>query len=299
MTSSLWIRPRLRLRWSSPVTTRRIASTRAPLLGVPRRLRRGVAAVRRRRVDRRDGRRGWRRSPPRGRRGSTVLSLQPNGGKAEAVRRGMLAALERGAGVVGYLDADLSTPPARDLPPAGGVRAPRRRGGPGRARGAARDRHRAERGAPLPRAGLRQRGVAAILRARVYDTQCGAKLFRASPALEAALATPVPLALGVRRRAARAAADRRRRAFPGCRSRRVVEVPLTTWHDVKGSKLSPVAMARSLGRSRADRVRRGRAPPPEPVGMNRGGARRSVCGEPISRSTCAAWRWGGSCWGWC
>jgi hypothetical protein len=45
----------------------------------------------------------------------------------------------------------------------------------------------------------------------------------------------------------------------------IVEVPLTTWHDVKGSKLSPVAMARALvdlGRIGFDVAarRRGRRP---------------------------------------
>ena len=50
----------------------------------------------------------------------------------------------------------------------------------------------------------------------------------------------------------------------------VVEVPLTTWHDVKGSKLSPVAMARSLldlGRIGFDVAA---ASPGEPIVMNRG-----------------------------
>jgi len=173
-----------------------------------------------------------------------VLSLRPNGGKAEAVRRGMLAALERGAAVVGYLDADLSTPPGELFR----LRAEFERPGVEAVLGA----RVALLGTDIERNAARHylgrvfaSVAAAILQARVYDTQCGAKLFRASPALSAALATPflsrwafdVEL-LG----RLLTGAD----GVPSVPLSAVVEVPLTTWHDVKGSKLSPVAMARSL-----------------------------------------------------
>jgi glycosyltransferase involved in cell wall biosynthesis len=192
-----------------------------------------------------------------------VLSLRPNGGKAEAVRRGMLAALERGSRVVGYLDADLSTPP-REL---FRLRAAFERPGVEAVLGA----RVALLGTDIERSAARHylgrvfaSVAAAILQARVYDTQCGAKLFRASPALATAIATPflsrwafdVEL-LGRLLTGAE--------GVPGMPVSAIVEVPLTTWHDVKGSKLSPVAMARALvdlGRIGFDVAarRRGRRP---------------------------------------
>jgi dolichyl-phosphate beta-glucosyltransferase len=177
-----------------------------------------------------------------------VLSLRPNGGKAEAVRCGMLRALERGAGVVGYLDADLSTPPREILR----LRAAFERPGVEADVQAVLGARVALLGMDIERSAARHylgrvfASVAAvILQARVYDTQCGAKLFRASAALEAALATPFlsRWAFDVELLGRLLTGSE---GVPGIPVSAVVEVPLTTWHDVKGSKLSPLAMARSL-----------------------------------------------------
>jgi dolichyl-phosphate beta-glucosyltransferase len=189
-----------------------------------------------------------------------VLTLRPNGGKAEAVRQGMRDALDRGAAVVGYLDADLSTPP-RELARIGTAL---ERPGTEVAIGA----RVALLGTDIERSAMRHylgRVFASlaslILRARIYDTQCGAKLFRATPALSAALAEPFisrwafDIELLGRMLAGAGGADPLPLAA-------IVEVPLDTWHDVKGSKLTPAAMARTLlelGRIGVDLAARRRA----------------------------------------
>src|SRR6185369_2437155 len=72
----------------------------------------------------------------------------------------------------------------------------------------------------------------------VYDTQCGAKLFRRSPALLAALAQPFR---------SRWAFDvellqrllRGRDGVPAIAASDFLEEPLEVWRDVPGSKLHP------------------------------------------------------------
>ena len=98
-----------------------------------------------------------------------------------------------------------------------------------------------------------------ILRARVYDTQCGAKLFRAGPALADALATPFlsrwafdveflgRLLIGTP-------------AVPPLPLNAIVEVPLPVWHDVKGSKLRLWRDGAHAARSGAGRERHGGPP---------------------------------------
>ncbi|HMF44894.1 MAG TPA: glycosyltransferase [Polyangia bacterium] len=173
-----------------------------------------------------------------------ALSLTPNRGKAEAVRQGMTDALAAGAEIVGYLDADLSTPPAEIDDLLAALARPGVQVAIGARVGML--------GYDIDRSAVRHylgrvfaTAASLILRARVYDTQCGAKLFRAGPALSAALAgpflsrwafdvellgrlligtpdvTPLPLSA-------------------------IVEVPLTVWHDIKGSKLGLAGMARTL-----------------------------------------------------
>lgn len=164
-----------------------------------------------------------------------VVSLPVNHGKGEAVRTGMRAAMARGATIVGYYDADHSTPESE------------------MARLVAVLTERPELAVVLgARVGLLGHDIdrslwrhylgrlyatasSAVLGLPVYDTQCGAKVFRDSAPLRAALQRPFTsrwsfdVELLGRLRRGGTPAD----AF--------LEVPLQAWTDVHGSKLGPAS----------------------------------------------------------
>ena len=166
-----------------------------------------------------------------------VLDLQPNGGKAEAVRRGMLFAMERNPRYTGFWDADLATP----LPSIVEFREVLESrpqvdwviGARVRLLGRSVDRRTIRHWLGRVFATL----ASLILKIAVYDTQCGAKLFRNDQALTLALSEPFPSRwlfdvelMGRFVNCWRDAGD----PHP---ERRIVEVPLQTWIDVAGSKL--------------------------------------------------------------
>jgi glycosyltransferase involved in cell wall biosynthesis len=165
-----------------------------------------------------------------------AVSNGRNLGKAETVRRHMLAACHEGASAVGFLDADLATPVAelrRILQVFEARRAEAATGA--RIALAGRD---IRRSAARHYAGRVFSTFASLaIGTTYYDTQCGAKVFRNSEALRAALAEPflsrwafdVEL-LGRLLAGAPAVAP--------VAASSLVEVPLEVWHDVAGSKLT-------------------------------------------------------------
>jgi glycosyltransferase involved in cell wall biosynthesis len=189
-----------------------------------------------------------------------LVALARNSGKAEAVRQGLLAALAGPAELVGYFDADLSTPVPELL----------RLVQVAEERGAAvvLGARVALLGSEIDRKPARHylgrvfaSAASLMLKLRVYDTQCGAKVLRRTPSLAAALETPflsrwafdVEL-IGRMLTGAPGVAPTPADAF--------LEVPLTYWRDVPGSKLRASAMAGSLAdlaRIGADLARRRRA----------------------------------------
>lgn len=165
----------------------------------------------------------------------SVLTLPANRGKAAAIHEGVAAALDLEPEFVGYWDADLATPLSavgdfleifRANPQVDIIMGARvkmlgreiRRGGA---------RHYAGR--------VFATAASLVLRAGVYDTQCGAKLFRVTDAVRRAFSRPfrtrwivdVEILARYLRLKGRAAADTA-----------IVEVPLRSWADVGGSKLT-------------------------------------------------------------
>jgi dolichyl-phosphate beta-glucosyltransferase len=173
-----------------------------------------------------------------------VRHLPRNTGKAEAVRQGMLTAFGQRPDFVGYWDADLATP-LEAVPQL--AEALRRRPCVQVAMGSrvALLGRRIERRWQRRVAGRVFATAAAwVLNVPVYDTQCGAKLFRAGPDVEAVFQRPFEsrwvfdveiLARLAGRQPAGGLADA------------AYEVPLDEWRDVAGSKLRARDFLRSVG----------------------------------------------------
>lgn len=163
-----------------------------------------------------------------------LLNLEKNVGKAEAVRKGMIEALERypDADWIGFWDADLATPlnqaefmlaylgiNERDYNAIFGSRVMRL-------------------GAFIHRSFLRHvlgrffvTYSSFVLGSHAYDSQCGAKLFRKEIVKEVFLKPFISkwfFDMEVIQRLSE-------------RNYSVLECPLQVWHDVSGSKIHPIA----------------------------------------------------------
>jgi glycosyltransferase involved in cell wall biosynthesis len=166
-----------------------------------------------------------------------VLRLPANGGKAEAVRAGLNFALDQNADYIGFWDADLATPldaipqflavlaakPELDMVFGSRVKLL------GRHVQRKTSRHYLGR--------VFATVVSSMLRLPIYDTQCGAKIFRVRPKTRELIADPflsrwvfdVELIARYIRQLGSA-----QQAAQG-----IYEFPLDVWEDVGGSKIRP------------------------------------------------------------
>lgn len=164
-----------------------------------------------------------------------VLTMAANSGKAEAVRRGMQYAFGRQFQYAGFWDADLATPlseiaqfvallderPELDMVFGARVKLLGRR---------------VERRASRHYIGRAFATVVSfILKLPIYDTQCGAKLFRVTPQVRAVFEKPfLSRWIFDVEAIARYAIEV---GSPGEAARRIYEFPLHAWEDIRGSKL--------------------------------------------------------------
>ncbi len=165
----------------------------------------------------------------------TVLQSPRNQGKAAAVRQGVNFALEQGAVYVGYWDADLATP-LDAIPQFMSVFA----GRPDLdmvfgSRVKLLGRHVERRASRHYLGRVFATVVSIMLRLAIYDTQCGAKIFRVTPETRDLWTEPFRtkwifdvelLARYIRRVGS-----------PGSAGQRIYEFPLDSWQDVGGSKV--------------------------------------------------------------
>jgi len=175
-----------------------------------------------------------------------AIDLSRNVGKAEAVRVGLLDAFKTGPDYVGYWDADLATP--LDAIPVFGDLLDAR---PdlmivfgARVRLLGRSIERKAMRHYLGRVFATAASVA--LGMPIYDTQCGAKLLRASPVTEALFQEPFATRwLFDVEILARLIHASRGTNLPAVQSL-IYEFPLHAWRDVAGSKVKPGDFVRAF-----------------------------------------------------
>ena len=176
-----------------------------------------------------------------------VLNKLKNGGKGEAVRDGMLDAIQRGdAEVVGFWDADLATPLETIFELLNELeKSPRLEMVLGsRVRLLGRAVHRKAIRHYLGRVFATTASL--MLSLPIYDTQCGAKLFRVTPQLKQILAEPFSSrwVFDVELLARYIVLNKDE---PGRLYMTIYEFPLKKWEDVAGSKVKSTDFIRAFG----------------------------------------------------
>jgi dolichyl-phosphate beta-glucosyltransferase len=168
-----------------------------------------------------------------------TLRLNSNVGKAEAVRRGVQVALRRRPSMVGYWDADLATPldsipqfceVLRARPELTLVMGSRV----------------ALLGRQIRRSGVRHfvgrafaTAASVVLGLPVYDTQCGAKLFRVTPVTHELFSRPFPSRWVFDVEILARMVLTSQSSIESSARETIYEYPLEQWRDVDGSRLRP------------------------------------------------------------
>jgi glycosyltransferase involved in cell wall biosynthesis len=171
--------------------------------------------------------------------GVTVITLPRNGGKGEAVRAGLVSASAANPSWLGYVDADMATPASEILRLLDIATSTPRVDVVLGSRVALLGRD-VERSAFRHYTGRVFATFASLVLAKaVYDTQCGAKLFRRTDAFDQAIVAPF------RSRWAFDVELLGRLESAGVDATRFWEEPLLVWHDISGSRRTLVASIRT------------------------------------------------------
>lgn len=175
-----------------------------------------------------------------------IIDRKENRGKAETVREGMLYALDhRGADIVGFWDADLATPLEAifDMLPVLESRPEIQMVFGARVKLLGRHIHRKTARHYLGR--VFATTVSTMLHLAIYDTQCGAKLFRASDRLNSICSEPF-ITRWVFDVELIARWIRLNQFDMKAVEASIYEYPLHAWEDVAGSKLKSTDFLKGL-----------------------------------------------------